>query len=615
MANLRFILEKDSVQRPAEVLGEISVDFEPEGDEIFLRRKLNGSVKFVGDSYNYLKQFDNLTNACDKIFLIIEQQCGAGGYTEFWKGFFAIQNCTINEDACFIEVSPEVEDQYTCLLKQYDIESRNPFDTDINALIPPAQFQPISWLTHNQFFASTTFLYQGIEVKESGAAPDIADDNWIPDQFPKGVSYNGLSIEGFEDLWTIYESTLTRTGSSPNPGFGIYDVQGTVICEVKGQFNRPDGAGWRFFGNGDWIRKYTNDQYGDLNHSLAGSTPNFTYDMADPDADLFDSNELLFANEMCFFNAYIEAFADLLCGIPVRSEVMGINPNDPAAVFTNPVTGAVNEWPLTVMTETKWVERPWRTWQDATAADTHSSLTFKEVLDGLKAYEFYWYIDDAGTLVIDHISIIRQAQALDLTGTKYLRCFENKGQFTYENVENVRNEEFIYPNAFYYDFTGEPIRYDSACTDFGEGEKNKRTDMPWSTDFFSIGNYPEEFESKVLLVTLNGTQIPPFGPIVRDSVGALSGFTRSNNELSNANLQDKYSRWNRVLPEGELNNVQTTFNSTQKFRKQQELEIPYCCDDQQVDGLADILTKFGTAELVSATHKTKTDTLVINLKY
>lgn len=122
MINPIYKFEIDSRQFYPIYNSDLSKVFEKENGEEFFRAKLNGSLKFVRDDYDYIMSqvFDY------KYLLTIYISYNAGStWTKYWEGRFWRTDCDINEDDKVIEVTPKVVDQYTDILdgmdKEYDL--------------------------------------------------------------------------------------------------------------------------------------------------------------------------------------------------------------------------------------------------------------------------------------------------------------------------------------------------------------------------------------------------------------------------------------------------------------------------------------------------------------
>ena len=94
--------------------GEWTISNEQNEGQIFFRRKLQGDLTFIGNDYDLIMSFSD----CDVLEFII--YCGVD---EFWTGQFKMPyDFDIDEDSCFCVGTPEVVDEYSCIMDHYDTE-------------------------------------------------------------------------------------------------------------------------------------------------------------------------------------------------------------------------------------------------------------------------------------------------------------------------------------------------------------------------------------------------------------------------------------------------------------------------------------------------------------
>ena len=87
-----------------------------------------------------------------------------------------------------------------------------------------------------------------------------------------------------------------------------------------------------------------------------------------------------------------------------------------------------------------------------------------------------------------------------------------------------------------------------------------------------------------------------------------------NGTLSIKRLVDRYYKDGRSALIGQVNGIDTLFNSTTRLKVQDGLEFPICCDDD-FDPRKNIKTLIGIGRTTSADHKFKTDLLTTNNEY
>lgn len=81
-------------------------------DEIFYRRKFNGTLRFITDDYDLIYMVEQL-DPCTELILTIEQKdSGADTYHTYWTGYFMTTDGYFDHDNCYFEVTPKLYDNY-----------------------------------------------------------------------------------------------------------------------------------------------------------------------------------------------------------------------------------------------------------------------------------------------------------------------------------------------------------------------------------------------------------------------------------------------------------------------------------------------------------------------
>ena len=104
----------------------LSLNWEKESGEAFLRRKLSGKLTIYGSEYDWL--LENLTLSRSATVIMKRQQ---GAVTdELWRGEFWLTDCEVDADSRTVEVTPTPIDEYSAILKkisaEYDILKLGP---------------------------------------------------------------------------------------------------------------------------------------------------------------------------------------------------------------------------------------------------------------------------------------------------------------------------------------------------------------------------------------------------------------------------------------------------------------------------------------------------------
>ena len=93
--------------------GDWSINYERNDGQIFFRRVLEGELTFTGDDYDFITSLD-----CE----IAEYEIFCGGVS-FWTGQFQFPYIVkFDTDSCFVVLTPEVVDEYSCIMEYYETE-------------------------------------------------------------------------------------------------------------------------------------------------------------------------------------------------------------------------------------------------------------------------------------------------------------------------------------------------------------------------------------------------------------------------------------------------------------------------------------------------------------
>ena len=115
------------------VKDDLAISYEKESGEMFYRRKLDGSLRFIGKEYDEIKSWEIESKTLVRIYReSLDDYRDSGAIDEaYWVGKFVKTDCKWNLDDKVVEVSPEVQDQYTDFLEHVDDEF------DLVKLAPP----------------------------------------------------------------------------------------------------------------------------------------------------------------------------------------------------------------------------------------------------------------------------------------------------------------------------------------------------------------------------------------------------------------------------------------------------------------------------------------------
>jgi hypothetical protein len=222
----------------------------------------------------------------------------------------------------------------------------------------------------------------------------------------------------------------------------------------------------------------------------------------------------------------------------------------------NPATLNANQLKYVTIAQKSDIVRP-----DSNTGATEAYMSWNQLMNILwTMFQVKWdYVAATDTIRVEHISFWTQAAGLDLTNQVMCTAMN---KYEYLKTQMPKYEWIKFMEALQSDFLGLPIWYDSKCVDQNSKTNNKVNSIDVTTDLEHIINYPLEISDDGFVILANYLSAGAY--YVRVDLGDLSDNVKLNNALSVANLQNRYFRHNRVLGQGYMNSVLTTFWSTQK---------------------------------------------------
>lgn len=236
---------------------------------------------------------------------------------------------------------------------------------------------------------------------------------------------------------------------------------------------------------------------------------------------------------------------------------------------TNPITQIANRYNYLTISQKSDILYP-----TSSNPATIGMMSWNGLTKILKAMNLRWeYNDGIDILTIEHISEWNTVSSIDIRAQDLTK---STNKFRYVKEELPKYEYFKWMEAYYNDFVGEPIWYDSACVsnDSTEFSLNVTTDIEFIRD--CIANAEEAKISK------DGWVLFSTHPVLTDyyiniNSGKLEAEVRFNADLSWGRLLVLFHKHNRQLAEGYINGLLTTFYSSKKV-KEQKCDIIYCDD-------------------------------------
>lgn len=250
---------------------------------------------------------------------------------------------------------------------------------------------------------------------------------------------------------------------------------------------------------------------------------------------------------------------------------------------TNYVTQETNHLTLLTIAQKSDILRP-----TSSNPATNAMLSWNQLMEILWGmFQVTWNYDSAtDTINVEHISWFAVAAGLDLR-TQLISHASNKYNYTKEKM--LKYEIFTFAEADQEDFVGTNIMYINNCVDNDPDTNKRETHVNVTTDLDYILTNPEAIADEGFVIFCNYLDSGSYYVAIEG--GAISSTVRLNMHLSWANLHNRYFRHNRILIEGYLNDVLTTFWTAQKT-KLQEIYAQVCPSDNY-DPADYITTKLG----------------------
>ena len=247
---------------------------------------------------------------------------------------------------------------------------------------------------------------------------------------------------------------------------------------------------------------------------------------------------------------------------------------------------------------------------NASEPATREDITVKEILDNYCSSKLnnFWTVDErTKRLIVEHYNDLNNGNPIDLTaidGGKWLR---NRNTLEYDNTDIPRAEEFPSQDST-IDFTGVDILYDNNCA---EGVKTFNTDKFYSEVELIVSD-PETYPSDgVVMITPDS--LDPNGAAIEN--GAITGDYLPNVPQGMANLHNKFWKFYRPFPQGELNFNNEAFSKNRPVKKMQTVTVPWCCFFFFNPRAAFIGTNFTEGQLQSASYNPKTNFITLEIQY
>ena len=573
----------DGLERTPINLGTISLTDErfTDAGAFAMRRNISDGLKFTKADYSYIKQQTDI-DTCQTVTVRFDEVCTTGTNTVY-KGIFTRSNCEFLLDSCTVIVSPDINDEYYCLLKNWE--------DDINILRNPnifdLDYQPVFGLefsTENCVF--NPLDWGGSVLYPTGPYARIVVVNFCVGGVPQEPPLSN-------SLWFLLEDNCATDGTAKWGRKAIFgtDVVGISAfteteCDIiiDGLNCVPSYPAIP----GDWylMCTYTGSSFPIKNISewidFTSNVPSVTI-----------QNVRFLDNTIAFIlNEYG-------CGLTLRSDLLQ------AAI--NPVTGLDNPNQFAVLAQKSDVIKA----GVSTEVASLGSISLKNLMQDISVlFNAKWDIDSStNEFVFEHISdVVPSVLGLDLTLLNGGVYAKRKNTISFERAALPSEETFANATSNQnQDFIGVPIAYSAACTN---GQTVEQRCQFIDTELPRIFQNDEAALEGFVLIC--GTSINSTDTFAE--AGALSGVFVPNAPFSFANLARDYYAWERVLFDGTVNGVATVFNSVVPTKKQVELVIKSCClSDINTNEL--VKTELGEGRIEKLSYSIATKQAILKLNF
>lgn len=227
-------------------------------------------------------------------------------------------------------------------------------------------------------------------------------------------------------------------------------------------------------------------------------------------------------------------------------------------------------------------------------------------------FNAYWFIDSQNRLRIEHISYFNRTVAYNANVSPHAIFNVAKNKYNYDKTKMPKFEKFSMAEMMFTDFIGTSIYYDNLCVDQDSSSNTKERALDFiTTDLYALFIDPASANKIGFVLMANNVVNNAYTVAVEQ--GVISAANITNGHLSWANLHNYYHRHNRVLIQGFMNNVLTTFASAKPTKVQKEIIIKFCCGNT-FDPLIQLYkTELGDGILDEAEENTEKGTIKMTL--
>lgn len=536
---------------------------------IAFRTKLSSDLLFIKDDFTLFRAYEQSDeNRCLRLFIRRERYC-SGEWQVQWTGRFSTGSGRWNFNTCQFSVKPDVVDQYTCILDKLKVK--------VNALDVPAQeVEGVIFPSNVEFL-----ICNGSGPSSECAEAQVGNNGWAGVIWAEAVCGGAVTFYWREKVttncvdgapvpppgagWVLLADNCASDGTAiyvrpPSDPFPFDDP--TVVITGSEDPTPPGGpcSNWFHMGTIEcdplaptWAHVWLCPDTGDVT----------TYDRG---RKLIDVLNYMFSKTDCPQLDIVNIVSDFFEWTP---------PGDAPGYVAgqNYVTGETNQVDKLFIFQKSDVVLP-----GASNPAVRGETTMAEVLSWMRTmFRVYWRLTDDGDMRFEHWLYWAAVEGLDLTDTAEKRKLAGLNAYTHLKDEIPARERLTFQEALGSDFVGVPIEYSGPCvTEDGDQSELEYTLKGLTTDIVFIDSDPDAID-RTGFVMMATSEVSGVFTVIID-IGAITGAPATNAPLSTANLQDKYWRWDRLQPTGNMNGTDVTFDGYLPTIEQTGVLVRMCCD-------------------------------------
>lgn len=539
------------------------------------RRVMNTELVFVGAAYQEIITELGL-GTCD-----IPIQIKFNGVTKYNANIKLDTSATnINTLLCTVTAKLDVNDSYTCFLKEYDQEinildgttkhSIKPFlgTIQIQTVVEPAPATPAQWPLSSPRVATSSFY---------------------------------TSAQG----WTIIKNVIN--GATQVTSF-LYRAEVNITTTYAREFvaggTTPPGDGWISV-SGGFARRIAR-VYSAARSQILDPNPNQiiqAYDVTGLGEDFTAvsiPNGVRLDDILSTFTPY---------SLSVVSDFFGINA-DSTAPSNTPYDEASENLQDYLWFQKSDVKRP-----QASNIATSGKTSFKKIMEVLQVMHNVRYRIAGNELRIEHVSYFSSSAGLDLTAAPYSNYIDGKTSTTYDNTDAAKSERWEWMETVSPMFTCIPIRYAEECLLSDAQDEISYPAQEMNSDVLYIQGNPDRVDDKgfvPIAAYRNGSDY-----YLVQETNLVDSNLYPNSHLAWANLLAHYHTYERLYPTGTMNGDPVTFDSSRRRKVGEPLEIILSnASYWDVFSAGDsVETVIGVGEVTRAEYDTLNCRLNLNIRY